>query len=57
MKTLKDVLDEAGVEETHWPVDYRLEPGEVIQDKTRDETTRIPIIRNDGKRYNGTAES
>jgi hypothetical protein len=57
MKNLQDVLDEAGVQETQWPGDHRLEPGAVIQDKTRNEKTIVPVIRNDGKRYNGTAES
>jgi len=57
MKTLQDVLDEAGVKETQWPGDHRLEPGSVVRDEKRGEETKIPVIRNDGKRYNGSAES
>jgi len=57
MKSLQEVLDDAGVKETSWPGDHRLEPGSEIRDEKRGEETKIPVIRNDGKRYNGSAES
>lgn len=57
MDELKKIAKESGSDEILWPGDGLKKANEVVKGPQSGEQTKIPEIRNDGKKYNGDKQT